>query len=162
MGAYIKFLNQRSYKGEKISDIFIKSSKNLKAINCPVKYNSSAIDEFLVIFLVAARSRGTSYFKDLSELDQKESPRLKWASKILKFMGIRNVMTKNSIKIFGNPNLEIKKKISIKNFSKDHRVFMMSVVAALTFGGKWKINDLDSIKTSFPKFLEILKKIKQQ
>ena len=39
---------------------------------------------------------------------------------------------------------------------------MMSVVAALTFGGKWKINDLDSIKTSFPKFLEILKKIKQQ
>ena len=162
MGAYIKFLNQRSYKGEKISDIFIKSSKNLKAINCPVKYNSSAIDEFLVIFLVAARSRGTSYFKDLSELNQKESPRLKWASKILKYMGISNVMTKNSIKIFGNPNLEIKKKISIKNFSKDHRVFMMSVVAALTFGGKWKINDLDSIKTSFPKFLEILKKIKQQ
>ena len=36
---------------------------------------------------------------------------------------------------------------------------MMSVIAALTFGGKWKINDLDSIKTSFPKFLEILKKI---
>ena len=162
MGAYIKFLNQRSYKREKISDIFIKSSKNLKAINCPVKYNSSAIDEFLVIFLVAARSRGTSYFKDLSELDQKESPRLKWASKILKFMGINNKLTKSSIKIVGNPNLELKKKISIKNFSKDHRVFMMSVVAALTFGGKWKINDLDSIKTSFPKFLEILKKIKQQ
>ena len=162
MGAYIKFLNQRSYKGEKISDIFIKSSKNLKAINCPVKYNSSAIDEFLVIFLVAARSRGTSYFKDLSELNQKESPRLKWASKILKFMGINNKLTKSSIKIVGNPNLELKKKISIKNFSKDHRVFMMSVVAALTFGGKWKINDLDSIKTSFPKFLEILKKIKQQ
>jgi len=162
MGGSIKFLNKRSYKGEKISDIFIKSSKNLKGINCPVRFNSSAIDEFLVIFLVAARSRGTSYFKDLSELNQKESPRLKWASKILKYMGIRNVMTKNSIKIFGNPNLEIKKKISIKNFSKDHRVFMMSVIAALTCGGKWKINDLDSINTSFPKFLEILKKIKHQ
>ena len=162
MGASIKLINKRSYKGEKVSDIFIKSSKNLKGINCPVKYNSSAIDEFLVIFLVAAKSRGTSYFKDLSELNQKESPRLKWASKILKYMGIRNVMTKNSIKIFGNPNLEIKKKISIKNFSKDHRVFMMSVIAALTCGGKWKINDLDSINTSFPKFLEILKKIKHQ
>ncbi len=162
MGAYIKFLNKRSYKGEEISDIFIKSSKNLKGINCPVRYNSSAIDEFLVIFLVAARSRGTSYFKDLSELNQKESPRLKWASKILKFMGVKNVMTKSTIKIFGNPNLEIKKKISIKNFSKDHRVFMMSVIAALTCGGRWKINDLDSIKTSFPKFLEILKKIKQR
>ena len=159
MGGSIRFLNKRSYKGEKISDIFIKSSKNLKGINCPIKYNSSAIDEFLVIFLVAARSKGTSYFKDLSELNQKESPRLKWASKILNFMDIKNIITKSSIKIFGNPNLELKKNISIKNFSKDHRVFMMSVIAALTCGGKWKINDLDSIKTSFPKFLEILKKI---
>jgi len=159
MGGSIKFLNKRSYKGEQISDIYIKSSKNLKGINCPIKYNSSAIDEFLVIFLVAAKSRGVSYFRDLSELNHKESPRLKWASKILNFMGIKNITTKSSIKIFGNPNLDLKKKIYIKNFSKDHRIFMMSVVAALTFGGQWKINDLDSIKTSFPKFLEILKKI---
>ena len=162
MGAYIKFLNKRSYKGEEISDILIKSSKNLKGINCPVRYNSSAIDEFLLIFLVAARSRGTSYFKDLSELNQKESPRLKWASKILKFMGVKNMMTRSTIKIIGNPNLEVKRKISIKNFSKDHRIFMMSVIAALTCGGRWRINDLDSINTSFPKFLEILKKIKHQ
>ena len=33
MGAQIKFINKRSYKGEKISDIFVKSSKNLKGIN---------------------------------------------------------------------------------------------------------------------------------
>ena len=159
MGGSIKFLNRRSYKGEKISDILVKSSKKLKGINCPVKYNSSAIDEFLVIFLVAARSKGISYFKNLSELNQKESPRLIWASKILNLIGIRNVMTKSSIKIFGKPNLNLKRKINIKNFSKDHRIFMMSVVAALTYGGKWKISDLSSIKTSFPKFLEILKKI---
>ena len=159
MGGSIKFLNKKTYKGEKISDILIKSSKNLNGINCPAKYNSSAIDEFLVIFLVAAKSKGISYFKNLSELNQKESPRLKWASKILNLMGIKNIMTKSTIKIYGNPNLNLEKKINIKNFSKDHRVFMMSVIAALTFGGKWKINDLDSIKTSFPKFLEILKKI---
>ena len=36
---------------------------------------------------------------------------------------------------------------------------MMSVIAALTFGGKWKIDDKDSIKTSFPNFLNILKKL---
>ena len=160
MGAQIKLINKRSYKGEKISDIFIKSSKNLRGINCPINYNSNAIDEFLVIFLVAAKSKGISYFKDLSELNQKESPRLVWASKILNLMGIKNLRTKSSIKIFGNPDLKLDKKIVIKNFSKDHRVFMMSVIAALTFGGKWKIYDLDSIKTSFPKFLQTLKKIK--
>ena len=36
---------------------------------------------------------------------------------------------------------------------------MMSTIAALTCGGKWKIHDKDSIKTSFPSFLKIIKKI---
>ena len=34
---------------------------------------------------------------------------------------------------------------------------MLSCIAALTLGGKWKIHDKDSIYTSFPKFLSILK-----
>jgi 3-phosphoshikimate 1-carboxyvinyltransferase len=161
MGASIKIINKKNYKGEKIGDIYVKSSSNLKAINCPTKYNSSAIDEFLIIFLVAAKSHGISIFKDLAELNQKESPRLYWGSKILNYMGIKNRVTKKSIKIYGNPNQVIKKNISIKNFLKDHRIFMMSTIAALTFKskGSWNINDLDSIKTSFPTFLKTLKKL---
>ena len=156
MGVSITFKNQKTYKGEKIADIKIKSPKTIKSINCPSKLNSGAIDEFLIIFLVAAKANGVSYFKDLAELNQKESPRLKWAKKILSKIGIKSVTTKNSIKIYGNPKLNIKKKIVIKNYLKDHRVFMTSVVAALSFGGKWKIHDKDSIKTSFPKFLKIV------
>ena len=38
---------------------------------------------------------------------------------------------------------------------------MMSVIAAHTFGGKWKISDLDSIKTSFPTFLKTLGQLKR-
>ena len=161
MGASIKILNKKNYKGEKTADIFVKSSKNLKAINCPTKYNSRAIDEFLIIFLVAAKSKGISIFKNLAELNQKESPRLIWGSKILNYMGIRTKLTRNSIKIYGNPNLIIKNNIQIKNFLKDHRVFMMSVIAALTFKteGNWDIYDLESIKTSFPTFLKTLKKL---
>ena len=51
-------------------------------------------------------------------------------------------------------------KILVSNFLKDHRVCMMSVVAALTFKteGDWIIKDLDSIKTSFPSFLKTIKK----
>ena len=73
-------------------------------------------------------------------------------------MGIKNKVTNSSIKIYGNPNISIKKNIIIKNYLKDHRVFMMSAIAALTFGGKWKISDLDSIKTSFPSFFKNIKK----
>ena len=160
MGAKILLKNQRNYRGEKISDILIESSNNLKAINCPSELNSSAIDEFLVIFLVAAKANGISYFKNVSELNQKESPRLNWGSKILNMMGIKTELTKDSIKIYGQPNLEITKQIVIKNYLKDHRVFMMSTIAALTCGGQWKIYDKDSINTSFPSFLKIINKIK--
>jgi 3-phosphoshikimate 1-carboxyvinyltransferase len=162
MGSKISLNNQRNYKGEKISNILIESSKNLKAINCPSKLNSSAIDEFLVIFLVAAKAKGISYFKDISELNQKESPRLKWGSKILNMMGVKTILTKNSIKIYGQPNLKITKSITIKNYLKDHRVFMMSTIAALTCGGQWTIYDKDSINSSFPSFLKIIKKIKSK
>jgi 3-phosphoshikimate 1-carboxyvinyltransferase len=159
MGVKILIKNKKNYKGELIADIFVKSSDNLKAINCPAYLNSSAIDEFLIIFLVAARSKGVSYFKNLSELNQKESPRLKWGSKILNMMGIKNQLTKNSIKIFGAPKLNLTKTIVIKNYLKDHRIFMMCTIAGLTCGGNWKIHDPESIKTSFPSFLKIIKKL---
>ena len=159
MGAKIFIKNQKNYRGEKIADILIKSSNNLKAINCPPNLNSSAIDEFLIIFLVAAKAKGISHFKDMSELNQKESPRLNWGSKILNMMGIKTKLTKNSIKIYGEPNLKITKPIIIKNYLKDHRIFMMSTIAALTCGGQWKIHDKDSINTSFPSFLKIVKNI---
>ena len=161
MGVKIIFKNQKIYKGEKNADIYIKSPKKIKSINCPTKFNSSTIDEFLLIFLVAARAKGVSYFKDLSELNQKESPRLKWGEKILNSMGIKTLSTESSIKIFGNPNLKINKKIIIKDYLKDHRVFMTSVIAALSFGGEWDIHDKDSIKTSFPNFLNIINELKK-
>ena len=161
MGIKIFLSNIKIYKGEKIADIFVKSTKNIKAINCPSKLNSSAIDEFLVIFLVAARAKGVSIFKNLSELNQKESPRLEWGSKLLKLMGVKTKTTKNSIKIYGNPSLKIDKKIIIKGFLKDHRVFMTSVVAALAFGGKWIIHDKSSVKTSFPSFLKTIDLLKK-
>ena len=159
MGVNIFFKNISIYKKEKTADIIIKSANNLKAINCPKTLNSSAIDEFLAIFLIAAKAKGVSYFKGLSELNKKESPRLKWGSKILKSMGIKTITTDDSIKIFGNPNLKINKKVIIKNYLKDHRVFMTSVIAALAFGGNWVIHDKDSIKTSFPSFLKIIDNI---
>tara|TARA_B100000900_G_scaffold412508_1_gene434455 strand:- start:1812 stop:3134 length:1323 start_codon:yes stop_codon:yes gene_type:complete len=163
MGVKIILKNIKEYKGEKIADINVKSTKVLKSIKCPSDLNSAAIDEFLIIFLLAAKAKGVSYFKNLSELNQKESPRLKWGSKILNLLGVKTITTNDSIKIFGNPNLVINdnKKILIKNYLKDHRVFMTSVIAALSFGGKWTIHDKDSIQTSFPSFLKIINDLKK-
>jgi len=163
MGVRIIFKNQKTYKGEKKADIKVVSAKNIKAINCPPELNSGAIDEFLVIFLVAAKAKGVSYFSNLGELNQKESPRLKWAEKILSNLGVKTITTNDTIKIYGKPdlNLDFDKKITIKNYLKDHRVFMTSLIAALSFGGKWTIHDKDSINTSFPNFLKIVDDLKK-
>ena len=77
-------------------------------------------------------------------------------------MGIKNFAKKNSIKIFGNPDIIIDKKIIINNYLNDHRVFMTSVIAALSFGGLLKIHDSKSIRTSFPDFLKIVNQLKKK
>ena len=159
MNAKIKFINKRKYKGELIADIIVKNRKEFKGINCPKNLNSSAIDEFLVIFLVAAKARGISKFKNLGELNKKESPRLDIGFNLLKKIGIKVLRDKENIIIHGDPNLELKGKYRISNFRKDHRVFMTSCIAALSFGGEWIIEDKDSIKTSFPSFFKIIKKL---
>ena len=157
MNSNIKIINTKEYKGEKIGDIKIKSTNNFKPIKCPEHLNSSAIDEFLLIFLVAAKCKGISSFKNLNELNKKESPRLDIALKFLKMIGVKFKRKKDDIKIFGNPRLELNGNYHVKNFLKDHRVFMTSVVAALCFGGNWTIHDKNSINTSFPSFLDKLK-----
>ena len=159
MNAKVKLKNKKIYNGEPVADISISSANELKSINCPTNFNSRCIDEFLIIFLICAKAKGVSYFRNLKELRNKESDRLKISINFLKMIGIKVSSKSNNLKIYGNPNLKLKKSYLVKNFKKDHRVFMMSCVAALTLGGKWKILDKDSINSSFPKFLKILKNI---
>ena len=159
MNANILSKNKKIYKGETISDLIVNGKSNLKSIDCPKNLNSSAIDEFLIIFLAAAKAKGVSTFRNLDELNKKESPRLDIGIKFLKMIGVKVIRIKNDIKIYGNPNLKLSGQYVMKNFRKDHRVFMMSCIAALTLGGKWKIYDKDSINSSFPKFVKILKKL---
>ncbi len=159
MGAEIKLKKKTIYNGEEIADIHVKSKKRLNAIKCPSKLNSSAIDEFLIIFLVAAKANGISRFKDLGEMNKKESKRLDLAIQFLKLIGIKVDRFENDINIHGNPNLTLSKKFEMKNFLKDHRIFFLCCITALTLGGMWKINDKDSINTSFPDFLKTLRMI---
>ena len=114
MNCKISLKNKKIYKGEETSDIVVESSKNIKGFSCPSSLNSAAIDEFLVIFLIAAKAKGISSFKNLGELNKKESPRLDIAVSFLKNIGVKVERKKDNIKIFGNPNLELKKIFILK------------------------------------------------
>lgn len=161
MGGSIKFKNKKRYKGELKADIFIKSTKNLKAINLPKNFNnSSAIDEFNLIFICAAFAKGISTFRGLLELQSKESKRLDWGFKILKMIGIKTEKIGNhGIKIWGNPNLKLSKSYIIKNYLKDHRIAMSNIILALARGGSFKIYNPESINTSFPSFKKMIKQL---
>ena len=159
MNAKITIKNKKFYHGEENADMVIKSSPNLRSINCPRSLNTKTIDEFLIIFLICARSKGVSKFVGLEELRHKESDRLNIGSNFLKMIGVNVKETFNSLKIFGNPNLRLKGNYIVKNFKKDHRVFMMSCVAALTLGGNFKIKDKNSINSSFPNYITMLRNL---
>ena len=101
----------------------------------------------------------TSRFNKIHELRQKESDRLKFAAQFLKKIGIKVKEKYDSLTIYGNPNLKLTGNFIVKNFLNDHRVFMMTCIAALSFGGKFKIHDKNSINSSFPNFLRIIRKL---
>ena len=57
MGIKVVLRKIKIYKGEKVANIHVESAKKIKSINCPPNLNSSTIDEFLIIFLLAARAK---------------------------------------------------------------------------------------------------------
>ena len=156
IGGQIILENVRFQCKERIGDIIIKSS-NLKSVNCSASIVPFAIDEMPIIFLCAAKAKGISIFRSVGELEKKESPRLSLMNKILNQIGIKTKLKCDSIKIYGNPYLALNKSYRLKT-AYDHRLSMVGIILGLTFGGKIIVEDCHSIATSFPNFLNLMKK----
>ena len=157
MNANIKIKNLKKKFGESVGNIFVKSS-TLKPINCPKELVPSSIDEFPLLFIVASVIKGVTTFSEISELRHKESDRIKSMEFGLNQIGIKTKSTINSLKIFGNPNIQIHK--TLKIFSKkDHRIAMSFFCLGKLLNGNIKINNFETVNTSFPKFLVTMKKL---
>ena len=157
MNANIKILNLRKISGEPVGDIIIKSSI-LKPVSCPKELVPFLIDEFCILFVIAALTKGLSKFTGINELRHKESDRIKNMEKGFNKIGIKTKSTKDSLEIYGNPNIKIKKELNI--FSDgDHRVAMSWAILGLLLGGKLKIHNFETVNTSFPNFIKLIKNI---
>jgi len=155
MNANIKIKNLKKISGELIGDITIKSSI-LKPINCSKEIVPFLIDEFCILFVIASLTKGLSKFSGINELRHKESDRIKNMEKGFNKIGIKTKSTKDSLKIYGNPNIKIKQKLNI--FSNgDHRIAMSWAVLGLIVGGKLKIHNFETVNTSFPNFIKLVK-----
>tara|TARA_B100000579_G_scaffold414802_1_gene408786 strand:- start:79 stop:1422 length:1344 start_codon:yes stop_codon:yes gene_type:complete len=157
MNANIKIKNLKKRSEELIGDVLVKSSI-LKPINCPKKLVPSAIDEFPLLFIISSLIKGATKFSGISELRHKESDRIKTMEIGLNEIGIKTKSTSGSLKIFGNPNLELNKVLNIYP-KKDHRIAMSFFCLAQLINGNIKINNFETVNTSFSKFLITMKKI---
>ena len=79
--------------------------------------------------------------------------------KVLKQIGIKSTSSKNQLKIFGKGMLDASdKKIIIPNLG-DHRICMSSFILALLTGAQTKIKNFETVYTSAPSFLKIIKSL---
>ena len=157
-GAKIKFENLIKENNEIKGDISVKSS-NLKPINASKKYYVNSTDEYPILFVIAALTKGVSKFYGIGDLANKESNRIKEMQKILRQVGIKSISTKDNIKIFGKGKFKSNKKRIKVNKLGDHRICMSSFVLATLTGAITKINNFETVNTSSPSFLRIMKQL---
>ena len=158
-GANIKFSNLIKKNNEISGDIIVKSGKLKNAIISSKNFYEKTTDEFPILFIIAALTKGVSIFKGIGDLANKESNRIIEMQRVLKQIGIKSFASKNEIKIYGKNFIKNKnKKILVPNLG-DHRICMSSVVLALLTGVKTEIKNFETVNTSSPSFLEIIKSL---
>ena len=109
-GAKIYVKNKKKINGETIGDLIVKSSK-LRPIFSSAKDFSSMVDEFPILFVIAALTPGISVFKGLEDLKNKESDRVNEMKKIIKKLSIPFEYKKGTVKIKGTKKRIIKVKL---------------------------------------------------
>ncbi|MGB0541354.1 MAG: 3-phosphoshikimate 1-carboxyvinyltransferase [Hyphomicrobiales bacterium] len=156
MGAKITYSNKKNEAGEITYDLEVKSS-SLKPIDVPAERAPSMIDDYPILAVAASLTNGISIFRGLSELKVKESDRL---------LGIYNFLSKNGIEVkIDSNNLIINgssggpKGGGLVETNLDHRIAMSSIILGMVSDESIRIDDIETIKTSFPNFIELMKKL---
>jgi 3-phosphoshikimate 1-carboxyvinyltransferase len=158
MGANIKFTNSREINGELIADISAETSK-LNGITVPKLRAASMIDEYPILAIAAVKAEGDTIMEGIEELRYKETDRIKAVCEGLEKVGVKTIETHNSMVVKGlGPLGQINQNIEI-NSNLDHRIAMSFLCLGLISEKPIKVNDTDTIKSSFPFFLDKMKKI---
>ena len=77
--------------------------------------------------------------------------------KLLKQIGVKSTSTKSELKIFGSLNNQyLNKTVNVPKLG-DHRICMSAVILSLITGVKTKIDNFETVNTSSPNFLKIIK-----
>ena len=157
INANIKIKNLKKISGELVGSITVSASK-LKPIIIS-KDVGKLIDELPILFIIASLTNGVSKFKNIGDLKHKESNRILETKKVLDQAGIKSRVNANSMIIYGKNKINAKNKSILVQTKGDHRICMSSMILSLATGIKTKINNFETVNTSFPEFSSIIKNI---
>ena len=156
MGADITLKNKREVSGEPVSDIYINHS-HLKGIEIGGDMIPKAIDEFPILCIAASLAQGTTKITGAKELRVKESDRISSMANELRKMGVEVEELPDGLTIKGRERL---KAATVQSYG-DHRVAMSMAIAGLAADGETIVKDTECVNTSFPGFMEMLKRLQQ-
>ncbi|SNR78650.1 3-phosphoshikimate 1-carboxyvinyltransferase [Desulfurobacterium atlanticum] len=155
MGVKFSVENEREVSGEWIGDIKVVYSENLKGVTIEGDIIPRLIDEIPVIAVLATQAEGETVIKDASELRVKESDRIKTVVSNLKNIGAEVEELEDGMVIKGKTKLKGGK---VSSFG-DHRIAMSFMIARLISENGVIVDDIECINTSYPEFIENLKKV---
>jgi len=152
-GGEISVENEKTLNGEKVADIFVKSSQ-MKGISVDSEEVPLLIDELPLIAVIGAVSSGKTVIRGAEELRFKETDRIKAVCKNLKNLGVKCNEYKDGLEVFGGAV----DGGTVESFG-DHRIAMSFSVLGLVSKSGIKIKNAECVKISFPEFFGILKEV---
>ncbi|NPA72130.1 MAG: 3-phosphoshikimate 1-carboxyvinyltransferase, partial [Gammaproteobacteria bacterium] len=155
MGANITLENAHEVGGEPVADVHIKYAP-LTGIQIPEPLVALAIDEFPVLFVVAASAEGQTVLTGAEELRVKESDRIQVMADALQAVGIDATPTPDGMVINGGQQAVQSAEIQSHH---DHRISMAMTIAGLNAVAEVTIDDCANVNTSFPTFLALINQV---
>ena len=147
------FIENRQEHSEAYGDIIVNSSK-LYNVQISKEHIAQFIDEIPILAIAGCFAQGRFCISGAKELRVKECDRIMAMVKLLRNMGA-TVEEQDDGFSFEGP-------VKIKDFHcqsfGDHRIAMSAIIAAHIAKVKVSVDDIDCIQTSFPRFLDCLKK----
>ena len=152
MGGNIRVINKRKIHNEIIADLKIDQKKNLnstilESVDIPLQ-----VDEIPILSIVASFANGITVFKGLKELTVKESNRLLLIHQNLNKIGVKSIIKKYDLYIYGS--YDLKKGGGIIKHNDDHRILMSFFIANMICKKNNIITDKSCVKTSYPTFFK--------
>ena len=152
MGGNIKIIKKKKIHNELIADLKVEQLNFLKSTTLKSSEVPLQIDEIPILSIAASFANGLTIFKGLRELTVKESDRLLLIYENLKKIGVKSIIKKYDLYIYGNNYL--KKGGATIRHDDDHRILMSFYMANMICKKNNIIKDKSCVKTSYPTFFK--------